>query len=246
MEYDKIILELLSRIKKLEETVASIQSNILKENEIAVATSEETKGSKKYQALTDFLVNSKDDSVELKFSQIEQILGFSLPESARKHRAFWANTTTHSIANSWLCCEFETEDIDMDKEMVTFSKKPGTRINDLMMELVGDLIQNFGRGHTITASEIRRLMKERYGINPDSVIPSDYCYNRVNKGINIKTKPTLFEYSEKDKYKCLGRFYNYNGDIYWRPQDETQDKKVGVCENGIRKIDPEYCKEFNL
>lgn len=246
IEYDKIILELLSRIKNLEETVASIQSHILKDNEIAVATSEKTKGSKKYQALTDFLLNSEDDSIELTFSQIEQILGFSLPESARDHRAFWANTTTHSIALSWLSCEFETEDINMNEESVTFSKKRGFRIDDLMVKLVEDLVQNFGLEHTVNTEEICRQMKERYGINSTSVNPADYCYNRVNKGINIKTKPTLFEYSGKDKYKCLGRLYPYNGDIYWCRNGETQDTKVGVCENGKRRIYPEYCKEFNM
>ena len=255
MNYEQVIIELLSRIEKLEETVASIQSVVLMDNEIAATTSIKTKGIKKYQALTDFFLNSEDNSVRLTFSQIEQILGFSLPASARDHRAFWANTTTHSIANSWLSCEFETEAIYMDKETVIFSKNRRPRIDDLMVKLVEDLVQNFGSGYTITTKEIRQEMEKRYGINPTSVLPADYCYNRVNRGINIKAKPTLFEYNPENKkykhpedieYKCLGRLYPYNGDIYWRKKEEKQDKKVGVCENGIRKIDPEYCNEFNL
>ncbi len=61
--------------------------------------------------------------------------------------------------------------------------------------------------------------------NRTSVIPSDYCYNMVNKGIEFKKDDRLFE-NLGDKYKHLGLNYNYNGEIYWKGQ------AVDVWENG--------------
>lgn len=237
MDYDRIILELLDRIKKLEEDVAMLKENYPQIAEGIPSSADIPAPSKKYQCLTDYLLQSGENQVHLTFREVEQILGFSLPASARVHRAFWANTTTHSIALSWLSCEYETVDVDMKNEEVVFRKKPGTRIDDLMSMLVSDLIHRFGLGYTISAQEIRQLMKDRYGTNPGSVIPSDYCYNRVNNGINYLTKPTLFEYdADTGCYKCLG-IYPYNGDVYCRPRGKSHDIRVGVCINGKRKID---------
>ena len=56
------------------------------------------------------------------FGDIEKAIGFSLPDSAREHRAFWANTTTHSIALSWLSVGYKTVDVDLEKEIIVFEK----------------------------------------------------------------------------------------------------------------------------
>lgn len=83
-------------------------------------------------------------------------------------------------------------------------------------------------------------MKDKYGLNPSSVIPSDYCYNRVNKGINYLKKPALFEFdAETGNYNCLGT-YPYCGDVFHRPRGEKMDIRVGVCENGKRKIESQF------
>ena len=58
----------------------------------------------------------------ISFEDIEKTIGFSLPDSAREHRAFWANTTTHSIALSWLSVGYKTVDVDIEKEIVVFEK----------------------------------------------------------------------------------------------------------------------------
>jgi hypothetical protein len=45
-----------------------------------------------------------------------------LPDSAREHRAFWANTTSHSIALSWLSVGYKTVDVNLSSELVVFEK----------------------------------------------------------------------------------------------------------------------------
>ncbi len=73
------------------------------------------------------------------------------------------------------------------------------------------------------------MLHNKYEVAVGSIIPSDYCYNRVNDGIAL-SKPTLFEYVEAGRYRCLGEHYPYNGSIYHK------DLVVGKCESGERKI----------
>ncbi len=56
----------------------------------------------KYNPLETFFANNKFESVKLTLSEIEKIIGDSLPLSASKHSAWWANDTTHVQAQAWL------------------------------------------------------------------------------------------------------------------------------------------------
>ncbi|MGI6248326.1 MAG: DUF7225 domain-containing protein [Acutalibacteraceae bacterium] len=129
-------------------------------------------------------------------------------------------------------------------------RKDDRTIHEIMVEYVADLVSKFGVGYEITRAEIVQQVCNRYGLNPGSVIPSDYCYNRVNKTQNVRTMPALFEYvegkSSRDTiYRCLGN-YPYNGNVYRRPKGHPADIKVGICENGVRKIFPQYQSAFKF
>ena len=59
-----------------------------------------------YDPLKDYLMGCDSDEVVLTFARIEEILGRTLPPSARKYDAWWANVgdgtaTRHSHARSW-------------------------------------------------------------------------------------------------------------------------------------------------
>ncbi len=45
----------------------------------------------KYKALYEYLDNRYANTVVLTFAQIEDLLGFTLPDSARVHQEWWAN-----------------------------------------------------------------------------------------------------------------------------------------------------------
>jgi len=53
-----------------------------------------------WSRLTSFLASEAEPSTVLSFQQIERILGHPLPASARRHAAFWSNTSGYSRA--WL------------------------------------------------------------------------------------------------------------------------------------------------
>jgi hypothetical protein len=77
------------------------QQDIPRESKVRVKSQPATGSSGRYQPLEQYLAGTNKNSVELKFSEIESILGFPLPESARKYPAWWSNGG-HKHAYSWL------------------------------------------------------------------------------------------------------------------------------------------------
>lgn len=78
----------------------------------------------KYAPLKDRLSSTKRDRWVASFDDIERILGFRLPESARKHPAWWANQSTpgHSQCAGWLEVGWRTADLNLSRQQVTFVK----------------------------------------------------------------------------------------------------------------------------
>ena len=79
----------------------------------------------KFISLTDFLIENKSDSIALSFDKLEEIIGEPLPESAKKHRAYFANTMSHSISKAWLEAGYRVVDVNCYENRITFE-----RIND--------------------------------------------------------------------------------------------------------------------
>ncbi len=74
----------------------------------------------RYEPLTRYLSAQRDAEVLMSFKEIETVLGRSLPPSARKHQAWWANSASHSYADSWLRIGRRTERLDLAKQQITF------------------------------------------------------------------------------------------------------------------------------
>ena len=123
MEYSQVLLEMLERIKVLENKVKVLEEKI----EITSTPKPQTamqldKVSAKYRGLAEYLLSSNETRVTLSYSQIEEILGFTLPDTARKFKqSYWANTETHSYASSWLAVGYKTR-VDVGSDTVTFIK----------------------------------------------------------------------------------------------------------------------------
>lgn len=60
-------------------------------------------------------------TLELTFDDIEEILDFSLPTSARRHAAWWSNSGgTHVQSAAWQAAGYRTEGIDLEAGTVRF------------------------------------------------------------------------------------------------------------------------------
>lgn len=124
MDYNSIIVELLDRIKCLEEKVSSLENRIEKlQEKDAVLPNKQKFGGQKYRALTNYIKNSCEDQIKLSFKEIEKILGFNLSPCAYNNRANWANSTSQSLARSWLKVGYKTVEVNLKQEYVVFEKQ---------------------------------------------------------------------------------------------------------------------------
>lgn len=80
----------------------------------------------KYQPLYTHLCNLRTREWRTTFNEVEAILGFSLPASAREHRPWWANQRDggHSHARAWLFAGWDTAEVDLERETLLFRRLP--------------------------------------------------------------------------------------------------------------------------
>ena len=77
----------------------------------------------RYSALADYLKRRSGSIIRLSFDEIEKILGGPLPQSARNHRAWWANDKFHSQGKAWLNAGWVAESLDLENAEVSFSRR---------------------------------------------------------------------------------------------------------------------------
>ena len=68
------------------------------------------------------------------FSELEEILGFELPPSARLYRPWWANQKKdagHSHALAWQAAGWITRKVDLEAEALVFSREDASPVQDV-------------------------------------------------------------------------------------------------------------------
>lgn len=100
----------------------------------------------KYAPITEFLITEHSEKVRLAFDEVEAILGFDLPKSARDYQAWWANDRHHSQAKAWLEAGWQTENLNLAGRTVEFTRTrkprapiPGSPVPDLPTDPWGAL-----------------------------------------------------------------------------------------------------------
>ncbi len=85
----------------------------------------------KYDPLTRHLKAAKSPQIPMAFNEIEAVLGFGLPKSARKHRPWWSNRAegSHVQARAWVSAGYQATGVDMEEERITF-----VRLNEIADE----------------------------------------------------------------------------------------------------------------
>lgn len=77
----------------------------------------------KYDPLQRHLAGCASGRVRLSFAEIEQILGFALPPSARTYAPWWANVGgSHVQARAWMGVGWQTLQVDVPGEAVSFER----------------------------------------------------------------------------------------------------------------------------
>lgn len=73
------------------------------------------------------------------------------------------------------------------------------------------------------------------GYARDSVIPSDYCYNVINKVEFSFRHPVLVRVG-RGRYKYIGPDHAYDGPIMWKPKQEAE-RQVGSWSDGKCRLE---------
>jgi hypothetical protein len=77
----------------------------------------------KYAPLTRHLSARNQPRVAMRFDEVEALLGFSLPPSARKYRAWWSNNPRNSVmTKAWLAAGYRSRDVDLAAERLIFER----------------------------------------------------------------------------------------------------------------------------
>lgn len=77
----------------------------------------------KYDPLMQALERSKANTVPYTFTEIEAVLGFELPKSARSFRPWWSNDSkSHTQARAWLSAGYKATEVNLEGEQVVFRR----------------------------------------------------------------------------------------------------------------------------
>ena len=82
-----------------------------------------------YTRLHEYLRTCGQETTDLHFSELETILGFTLPMSAYTYRAWWANGG-HPQANAWLHAGYKVDKVYIPRQVVIFSKVDTLTVSD--------------------------------------------------------------------------------------------------------------------
>lgn len=108
----------------------------------------------KYFPLHRYFLGQTAVELPLSFHDVEQVLGFALPPSARTHPAWWSNNPGTNVAvKAWRDAGWRTSRVDIPAERVTFVREAA------------------GRGSPSRLSEHRRTLSEAspIGAQPSSM-----------------------------------------------------------------------------
>jgi hypothetical protein len=118
----------------------------------------------KYQNLSTYLNGLKSERWVASFADIERILGFELPKSARSYPAWWSNQAGdgHSQSGSWQSVGWRTSEIDLANERLTFVRDQ--QVNVLRPSTI---LQNNNGGLSI--AEAKAALAAYYGVTLNNV-----------------------------------------------------------------------------
>ena len=93
----------------------------------------------KYQRLYTHLCGLTDQEWKASFDEIESIIGFGLPASARLHKPWWANQKGgggHSQALAWTMAGWETAEIDLESETLMLRRRNSDSVDPVSLDEV--------------------------------------------------------------------------------------------------------------
>lgn len=76
----------------------------------------------RYAGIGEYLKSQSGPTAEVSFEELEEAIGNTLPASAERHRAWWANTERNTQARVWMEEGWRVDSVDFPSRQVTFSR----------------------------------------------------------------------------------------------------------------------------
>ena len=89
----------------------------------------------KYKRLFMTLLVRRSGEWRATLEDVEGLLTFDLPKSARRYSAWWANDESHSQALAWIGAGWKTSDVDLESETITFTPKNSEPVDRSLFDL---------------------------------------------------------------------------------------------------------------
>ena len=112
--------------------------------------------STKYRKLTLHLASIDDSEWTATFDEIESVLGFPLPDSARQYQAWWSNQM-RSQSLAWQSAGWKATALDLENERVTFVYVAGEGTSE---------VRQFS---PMTIQEAKEHLAASFGVDPSQV-----------------------------------------------------------------------------
>jgi DNA-binding transcriptional regulator YiaG len=160
------------------------------------------KGESKYQALQDYLSREGRSQITLTFTEIETLIGTTLPDSARSKRAWWSNRSKGALqASAWIDADYLVKALDLQNQQVTFYKPPNVykvqRV-DGVIQWSGELIRALRKHMGLTQAELAQEL----GVRQQTVSEWEkavYSPTRASsKHLTLVAEKAEFKYEEDD------------------------------------------------
>ena len=126
----------------------------------------------RYAPLETHLRESGRAEIPMTFEDIEEVLGATLPPSARKHRAWWSNNPTNSpMTLAWRAGGYESASVDMATGTLVFRKVgPGEGLCEIELWVGGDMYQkDHDDAGPLHVAFTGRLLTESDGLALDAI-----------------------------------------------------------------------------
>jgi len=195
---------------------------------------------RKYEKLGIYLKNQDKKLVKLTFEQIEKILGFPLPKSARTYRPWWANDKTHVQAkDGWLNFGWKTTNVDMGTQIVSFVTEKTKIERELDKIAVPIPLDPFG-----FETHSRYFMSEYLGerLFPAQVEPCPKIFDMVSDNKKI-VGDAKYMTMGKGKGLPTGKFSNI-AETVWLLEKINAEKKFIVFGND-KNVPIEWLRRYN-
>ena len=183
----------------------------------------------KYENLGRYLEKLSKNHVKYNFDDIQEILGFPLPNSSKLYRPWWANDKTHVQAwDGWMKFGWSVDSIDFSSKFVIFSKKGEVSVEEvvntsekLSIDITPSQFEEIARSimsnhfsKELFPQKIENVLKLFDLVSSDRTIVGDAKYLTMVRGVAIPPAKfaTIAEYvwllektSAKKKFLVFGK-----------------------------------------